>query len=81
MKYKNDLHFHTNNFNFCINDDHFRINYLQTKPDLLTAECLKSLPVKEKSEKKKLSTAEKLKAEKRKKIRNKAAKMARGEDL
>jgi hypothetical protein len=42
---------------------------------------LKSLPVKEKSEKKKLSSAEKLKADKRKKIRNKAAKMARGEDL
>jgi hypothetical protein len=65
----------------CINVFYFLKNNLQTKPDLLTADCLKSLPVKEKSEKKKLSSAEKLKADKRKKIRNKAAKMARGEDL
>jgi hypothetical protein len=65
----------------CMNVFYFLKNNLQTKPDLLTADCLKSLPVKEKSEKKKLSSAEKLKADKRKKIRNKAAKMARGEDL
>eukprot|EP00596_Hydrurales_sp_CCMP1899_P010813 CAMPEP_0119041446 /NCGR_PEP_ID=MMETSP1177-20130426/12129_1 /TAXON_ID=2985 /ORGANISM="Ochromonas sp, Strain CCMP1899" /LENGTH=141 /DNA_ID=CAMNT_0007007491 /DNA_START=75 /DNA_END=500 /DNA_ORIENTATION=+ len=50
-----------------------------TKPDLLSPECLASLPKKQEKVEKKLSSKEQQKADKRKKIRNKAAKMARGD--
>jgi hypothetical protein len=51
----------------------------QTKPELLSKECKDSLPKKQEKKEKKLTKEEKVKADRRKKIRNKAAKMARGD--
>lgn len=49
-----------------------------TKPESLSSTCLDTLPKKaEKTEKRKLSKEEKKKADQRRKIRNKATKMAR----
>jgi transposase len=57
----------------------FIILLLQTKPELLSKECKDSLPKKQEKKEKKLTKEEKVKADRRKKIRNKAAKMARGD--
>lgn len=53
--------------------------FSQTKPETLSKECQASLPKKEEKKQKKLTKEERLKADRRKKIRNKAAKMARGD--
>ena len=53
----------------------------QTKPEYLTAACREALPKKAEKKEKKLSKEEKVKADRRKKIRNKAANMARGKEL
>ena len=57
----------------------FIISLLQTKPELLSKECKESLPKKQEKKEKKLTKEERVKADRRKKIRNKAAKMARGD--
>ena len=48
-----------------------------TKPDVLSAACLAALPKKEEKKERKLSAEEKAKADKRRRTRNKAAKIAR----
>lgn len=48
-----------------------------TKPELISEQCLAMLPKKEVAQKRELTPEEKKKADARRKIRNKAAKMAR----
>ena len=48
-----------------------------TKPDVVSPTCLAALPKKQEKKERKLSAEEKAKADKRRRTRNKAAKMAR----
>jgi hypothetical protein len=48
-----------------------------TKPDVLSPACLAALPKKEEKKERKMSAEEKAKADKRRRTRNKAAKIAR----